>query len=91
MVLICISLVLLGHLGASWNIDSSAENSLYSSVLHVLIGSFDSLESNSSVLCILAISPLWDIGLVTNSSFTNLLVAFLLMLSFSLSEHSNTH
>jgi len=44
---------------------SSVENSLFSSVLHFLIGLFGSLESNFlSSLYILDISPLSDVGLV---------------------------
>ena len=44
---------------------SSVESSLFSSVLHVLIGLFGSLESNFlSSLYILDISPLSDVGLV---------------------------
>ena len=45
--------------------DSSVENSLFSSVPHLLIGLFGSLESNFlSFLYILDISPLSDVGLV---------------------------
>ena len=44
--------------------DSSVENSLFSSVLHFLIGLFGSLESNFlSSLYLLDISPLLDIEL----------------------------
>ena len=44
---------------------SSVENSLFSSVSHLLIGLFGSLESNFlSSLCILKMSPLSDVRLV---------------------------
>jgi hypothetical protein len=44
---------------------SSVENSLFSSVPHLLIGLFDSLEFNFlNSMSILDFSPLWDVGLV---------------------------
>ena len=55
---------------------SSVENSLFSSVFHFLIGSFDCLEFNFlSSLYILDIIPLFDVGLV--KIFHYLLVAVL--------------
>ena len=56
VVLICISLMIKGveHFIRCFSATrySSVENSLFSSVPHFLIGLFDSLESNSLVLCI---------------------------------------
>jgi hypothetical protein len=69
VVLICISVMTkdMEHFFRCFLIIqySLVENSLFSSVLHFLIGLFDSLKSNFlSSLYILDISPLSDVGLV---------------------------
>ena len=68
----------------------SIENSLFSSVPHLLIGLFDSLESNFlSSLYILDISPLSDVGLVKIFSQSVGCHFVLLTVSFALQKLCN--
>jgi hypothetical protein len=82
VVLVCISLMTkdVEHFFRCFSAIqiSSVENSLFSSVLHFLIGLFDCLESSFlSSLYILDSSPLSDLRLV--KIFPNLLVTFCLI------------
>jgi hypothetical protein len=69
---------------------SSVENSLFSSVPHLLIGLFGSLESNFlSFLHILNIISLWDVGLVRIFSQSVGCCFVLLTVSFALQKLCN--